>query len=164
MDKRKQVIELFNSIFHMLKLTIRAEVSRSKRSQHNTKLLLLWAALVSSWLFTCVLRSIWGHLISCRQGTPTVLAIVSSSSFFWQHVFFTYFSTSDFDQTWSKWPVPWSLRNKRWWGQGSLSGHWGQKGHFHKKSITSFRLHSYQWRIIMYGSYGHTTVYNMEAL
>ena len=61
--------------------------------------------------------------------------ISSSFFFFWQHVFFTYFPTSDFDQTWSKWPVPWPLlRHKWWWGQGSRWGHWGQKGHFTKKA------------------------------
>ena len=81
-----------------------------------------------------------------RQDTPSVTAtclVLLSSSFFWQHAFFTYFPTSDFDQTWSQWPVPWPLlRHKRWWGQGSLWGHWGQKGHFHQKGIKSFRLRS----------------------
>ena len=62
---------------------------------------------------------------------------------FWQHAFFTYFSTSDSDQTWSKWPVPWPLlRLKWWWGQRSRWGHWGQKGHFHQKGIKSYRMRS----------------------
>ena len=95
------------------------------------------------------LGSVRGQCLKSRQGTPSVTAtclVLSSSSFFfffWQHAFFTYFPTSDFDQTWSQWPVPWPLlRHKRWWGQGSLWGHWGQKGHFHQKGIKSFRLHS----------------------
>ena len=68
---------------------------------------------------------------------------LSSFFFFWQHVFFTYFFTSDSDQTWSKWPVPWPLlRHKRWWGQRSRWGHWGQKGHFHQKGIKSYRMRS----------------------
>ena len=72
--------------------------------------------------------------------------LVSSSFFllllsFWQHVFFTYFPTSDFDQTWSKWPVAWPLlRHGQWWDQMSRWGHWGQKGHFHQKGIKSFRI------------------------
>ena len=71
------------------------------------------------------------------------LLLSSSSSFFWQHIFFTHFPTSYFDQTWSQWPVPWPLlRHKRWWGQGSPWGHWGQKGHLHQKGIKSFRLRS----------------------
>ena len=67
---------------------------------------------------------------------------MSSSFFFflsfWQHVFFTYFPTFDFDQTWSQWPVCWPLlRHKQWWGQ---------KGHFHHKGIKSFRIRSiYAW-------------------
>ena len=62
-------------------------------------------------------------------------------SSFWQHVFFTYFPTSDFNQTWSKWPVPWPLlRHRQWWGQRSRWGHWGQKGHFHQKGIKSYRI------------------------
>ena len=66
-----------------------------------------------------------------------------SSFFFWQHAFFTHFPTSYFDQTWSQWPVPWPLlRHKKWWGQGSPWGHWGQKGHLHQKGIKSFRLRS----------------------
>ena len=81
-----------------------------------------------------------------RQATPSVTAtclVLSASSSFWQHVFFTYFPTSDFDQTWSKWPVPWPLlTHKRWWGLGSLCGHWGQKMHFHQKGIKSFRIRS----------------------
>ena len=69
--------------------------------------------------------------------------LLSSSFFFWQHAFFTHFPTSYFDQTWSQWPVPWPLlRHKRWWGQGSPWGHWGQKGHLHQKGIKSFRLRS----------------------
>ena len=64
--------------------------------------------------------------------------LVSSFFFFlsfWQHVFFTYFPTSDFDQTWSKWPVPWPLlRLRQWRGQRSRWGHWGQNCYFHKKA------------------------------
>ena len=41
-----------------------------------------------------------------RQTTPSAMAnsclVLLLSSFFWQHVFFTYFPTSDFDQTWSQ--------------------------------------------------------------
>ena len=64
-------------------------------------------------------------------------------SSFWQHIFFTYFPTLDFIQTWSKWPVPWPLlRHRQWWRQGSRWGHWGQKGHFHHKGIKSYRIPS----------------------
>ena len=81
---------------------------------------------------------------------------------FWQHVFFTYFPISDFDQTWSQWPVPWPLlRHGQWWGQRSRWGHWGQKGHFHQKGIKSFRILSIDaWLMHMhkldplYKSYG----------
>ena len=110
-----------------------------------------------------------GSMSQSRQGTPSVTAtclvilpaqpqdlvsysflssfffflLLSSSFFFWQHAFFTHFPTSYFDQTWSQWPVPWPLlRHKRWWGQGSPWGHWGQKGHLHQKGIKSFRLRS----------------------
>ena len=77
-----------------------------------------------------------------RQGTPSVTATcLVSSSFFWQHIFFTHFPTSDFDQTCSQWPVPWPLlRHRQWWGQRSRWGHWGQKGHFHQKGIKSYRI------------------------
>ena len=102
--------------------------------------------LVSSFFF--LLSS-----LSCRRSRrilfPTRFFFLllssssSSSSFFWQHIFFTHFPTSYFDQTWSQWPVPWPLlRHKRWWGQGSPWGHWGQKGHLHQKGIKSFRLRS----------------------
>ena len=93
---------------------------------------------------------------------------VSSSFFlsfflsFWQHVFFTYFPTSDFDQTWSMWPLSWPLlRLRQWWGQRSRWGHWGQKCHFHQKGIKSYRiLSSDAWLMHMhkldplYKSYG----------
>ena len=79
----------------------------------------------------------------CDGNVSSDTFILLVSVFFWQHVFFTYFPTSDFDQTWSKWPVAWPLlTHKRWWGQGSLWGHWGQKGHFHQKGIKSFRIRS----------------------
>ena len=94
------------------------------------------------------------------------LIVSSSASFFllsfWQHVFFTYFPTSDFDQTWWKWPVPWPLlRLRQWWAQRSRWGHWGQKGHFHQKGIKSYRILSIDaWLMHMhkldplYKSYG----------
>ena len=88
--------------------------------------------------------------------------LVLSSSFFWQHIFFTHFPTSDFDQTCSQWPVPWPLlRHRQWWGQRSRWGHWGQKGHFHQKGIKSYRILSIDaWLMHMntldplYKSYG----------
>ena len=85
-----------------------------------------------------------GSMSQSRQGTPSVTATCLVLSFFlsfWQHVFFTYFQTFDFDQTWSQWPVCWPLlRHKQWWGQRSGWGHWGQKGHFHQKGIKSFKI------------------------
>ena len=92
--------------------------------------------------------------------------LLSSSFFFflsfWQHVFFIYFPTFDFDQTWSQWPVCWPLlRHKQWWGQRSGWGHFGQKGHFHQKGIKSFKILSIDaWLMhmhkldLLYKSYG----------
>ena len=103
---------------------------------------------------------------SIRLTLPVPLAKGAVSSFFflsfWQHVFFTYFPTSDFDQTWSQWPVCWPLlRQKQWWGQRSGWGHWGQKGHFHQKGIKSFKILSIDaWLMhmhkldLLYKSYG----------
>ena len=97
-----------------------------------------------------------------RQGTPSVTATCLVLLSFWQHVFFTYFPTFDFDQTWSQWPVCWPLlRHKQWWGQRSGWGHWGQKGHFHQKGIKSFKILSIDaWLMhmhkldLLYKSYG----------
>ena len=111
----------------------------------------------------------WGQSgvdVSKPAGYAVCDGNMSSSSFFllsfWQHVFFTYFPTSDFDQTWSKWPVPWPLlRLRQWWSQRSWWGHWGQKGHFHQKGIKSYRILSIDaWLMYMhkldplYKSYG----------
>ena len=86
--------------------------------------------------------SIWGHLKSQRRLCPDLFPDLVSF-FFWQHVFFTYFPTSDFDQTSSQWPIPEPLlTHKQWWGQTSWWGHWGQKGHFHQKCIKSYRMRS----------------------
>ena len=112
-------------------------------------------------------RHIWYKLhcqsLSCRRSRR----ILFSSCFlfllsFWQHVFFKYFPTFDFDQTWSEWPVCWPLlRHKQWWGQRSGWGHWGQKGHFHQKGIKSFKILSIDtWLMhmhkleLLYKSYG----------
>ena len=83
-----------------------------------------------------------GSRFQSRQGTPSLTATcLVLLSFFWQHVFFTYFPTSDFNQTWSHWPVCWPLiRHKQWWGQMSGWGHWGQKSHFHQKGIKCYRI------------------------
>ena len=83
-----------------------------------------------------------------KQSTVTS----SSPSSFWQHVFYIYFTTSDFDQTWSERPVPWPLlRHKQWWGQRSWWGHCGQKGHFHQKGIKSYRIPSIDaWLMYMH--------------
>ena len=88
--------------------------------------------------------SAWGHPGRVRRLWRQQCLVLSFFLLsFWQHAFFTYFSTSDSDQTWSKWPVPWPLlRLKRWWGQRSRWGHWGQKGHFHQKGIKSYRMRS----------------------
>ena len=68
---------------------------------------------------------------------PLSFFLSGKLSSFWQHVIFTYFPTSDFDQTWSKWPVPWPLLvYKQRWGQRSRWGHWGQKFIFIKKAST----------------------------
>ena len=92
-----------------------------------------------------------GRILITLPEAPAGSCILLVSSFFflllllsfWQHVFFTYFPTFDFNQTWSKWPVPWPLlRHRQWWGQGSRWGHWGQKGHFHQKGIKSYRIPS----------------------
>ena len=67
--------------------------------------------------------------------THTVSLVLSSC---WQHFFFTYFYTSDFDLSWSKWPIPWPLlTHKRWYVQVSLRGHWGQKEYFSRKKASS---------------------------
>ena len=64
-----------------------------------------------------------GSMSQSRQGTPSVTATCLVLSSFWQHVFFTYFPTSDFDQTWSQWPVPWPLlRHGQWWGHDGVTG------------------------------------------
>ena len=94
----------------------------------------------------------------CDGNVSSFLFLLS----FWQHVFFTYFPTFDFDQTWSQWPVCWPLlRHKHWWGQRSGWGHWGQKGHFHQKGIKSFKILSIDaWLMhmhkldLLYKSYG----------
>ena len=93
-------------------------------------------------------QATWGQSgveVSKPAGYAVSDGNVSSSFFvsFWQHVFFTYFPTSDFDQTWSQWPIPEPLlTHKQWWGQTSWWGHWGQKGHFHQKGIKSYRMRS----------------------
>ena len=105
--------------------------------------------------------------LSCRR-SPRILfssCFLFLSFFllsFWQHVFFTYFPTFNFDQTWSQWPVCWPLlRHKQWWGQRSGWGHWGQKGHFHQKGIKFFKILSIDaWLMhmhkldLLYKSYG----------
>ena len=107
-------------------------------------------------LFTCRLT----YLAPFARAQFLVLSFFLLS--FWQHVFFTYFPTFDFDQTWSQWPVCWPLlRHKQWWGQRSGWGHWGQKGHFHQKGIKSFKILSIDaWLMhmhkldLLYKSYG----------
>ena len=131
----------------------------------------MWFCFVC--LFVCLLscrrsrRILFSSRYPAGAAAGSCFLLVSSSfcfflSSFWQHVFFTYFPTSDFDQTWSQWPVCWPLlRHGQWWGQTSRWGHWGQKGHFHQKSIKSFRILSIDaWLMHMhkldplYKSYG----------
>ena len=50
---------------------------------------------------------------------------------------------SDFDQTWSEWPVSDQLQKlSTVWPQRSCRGHRGQKGHFYGKCYSSYTLHS----------------------
>ena len=117
------------------------------------------------------LQIVQGQRLNINNGCVPVISDDSSlvSSFFLSFFFlatrffsFTYFPTFDFDQTWSKWPVPWPLlRHRQWWGQRSRWGHWGQKGHFHQKGIKSYRILSIDaWLMHMhkldplYKSYG----------
>ena len=108
------------------------------------------------------LGSTWGHPGRVRRLWRQQCLVSSFFLSFWQHVFFTYFPTFDFDQTWSQWPVCWPLlRHKQWWGQRSGWGHWGQKGHFHQKGIKSFKILSIDaWLMhmhkldLLYKSYG----------
>ena len=49
---------------------------------------------------------------------------------------------SDFDQTWSEWPVgEWLQKLCFVWPQRSCKGHRGQKGHFYGKCISSYMLY-----------------------
>ena len=49
---------------------------------------------------------------------------------------------SDFDQTWSEWPVgEWLQKLSTVWPQRSCRGHRGQKGHFKGKCYSSYMVH-----------------------
>ena len=49
---------------------------------------------------------------------------------------------SDFDQTWSEWPVGDQLQKlSTVWSQRSCRGHRGQKGHFYGKCYSSYMLY-----------------------
>ena len=75
---------------------------------------------------------------------PQGLVLLWLHKLFWQHAFFTYFPTSDFDQTWSKWPVPEPLLTRRqWWGQRSRWRHSGQKGWFWRKMLLLLQITRY---------------------
>ena len=49
---------------------------------------------------------------------------------------------SDFNQTWSEWPVgEWLQKLSTVWPQRSCRGHRGQKGHFYGKCYSSYMFH-----------------------
>ena len=117
--------------------------NKTKQNNNNNKL----CASVTNVNVVITLVMIVLPCRSHRQGLVSYSFLLSFFFFllllssFWQHVFFTYFPIFDFDQTWSKWPVPWPLlRHRKWWGQRSRWGHWGQKGHFQQKGIKSYRI------------------------
>ena len=56
---------------------------------------------------------------------------------------------SDFDQTWSEWPVgEWLQKVCFVWPQRSCKGHRGQKGNFYGKCISSYMLY---WILTKFG-------------
>ena len=65
-------------------------------------------------------------------------------SFFLSHnLFLLPHAWSDFDQTWSEWPVgEWLQKLSTAWPQRSCRGHRGQKGQFHEKCFNSPTLGS----------------------
>ena len=84
---------------------------------------------------------------SIRLTLPVPLAkgAVSSFFFFLTICFFLLLlphALSDFDQTWSGWPLGESLQKlSTIWPQRSCTGHRGQKGHFKGKCYSSNMLH-----------------------
>ena len=70
------------------------------------------------------------------------------SSFFFLLLTISFFllllphALSDFDQTWSEWPLGESLQKlSTVWPQRSCRGHRGQKGHFKEKCYSSYMVH-----------------------
>ena len=74
--------------------------------------------------------------------------LLSSSFFFFLLLTICFFllllphALSDFDQTWSEWPLGESLQKlSTVWPQRSCRGHRGQKGHFKEKCYSSYMVH-----------------------
>ena len=87
---------------------------------------------------------IWGHLKSQRRLCPDLFPDLVSFFFLTisHNLLLLLHAWSDFDQTWSEWPVgEWLQKLCFVWPQRSCKGHRGQKGHFYGKCISSYMLY-----------------------
>ena len=76
-------------------------------------------------------------------------SFLSSFLFFLHNLLLLPHAWSDFDQTWSEWPVgEWLQKLSTVWPQRSCRGHRGQKGHFYGKCFSSYMLH---WILTKFG-------------
>ena len=77
------------------------------------------------------------------KGTVSSLSFFLSFFFLLSHnLLLLPHAWSDFDQTWSEWPVgKWLQKLSTVWPQRSCRGHRGQKGHFHGKCYSSYMHH-----------------------
>ena len=74
--------------------------------------------------------------LSCRRSRRILFFFLSHNLLLLPHAW------SDFDQTWSEWPVgEWLQKLCFVWPQRSGKGHRGQKGHFYAKCISSYKLY-----------------------